>query len=171
MCLLGSVDWDSYFSRFHVEHRARWIGILHVGYGYYISNYGLSIMGLCSSRWHVSEASCSYSGHPICFHGYSDSTCIISWVFGASTSLGASSCTCAHCWQTSRITRTIADNTECRIGSRGVISSPVPHHPAYGSVQGCSNQARAILRRVSTAPAFSSPADERHDAHEQANAE
>jgi|Laugrefabdmm15dn_1035133.scaffolds.fasta_scaffold70296_2 predicted transcriptional regulator len=27
-----------------------------------------------------------------------------------------------------------------RIGSRGVISSPVPHHPAYGSVQGGSNQ-------------------------------
>ena len=78
-------------------------------------------------------------------------------VFGASTSLGASSCTCAHCWQTSRITRTIADNTECRIGSRGVISSPAPHHPAYGSVQGGSNQTRAILRRVSTAPAFSSP--------------
>jgi len=30
-----------------------------------------------------------------------------------------------------------------RIGSRGVISSPVPHHPAYGSGQGGSNQTRA----------------------------
>ena len=30
-----------------------------------------------------------------------------------------------------------------RIGSRGVISSPVPHHPAYGSVQGGSDQTRA----------------------------
>jgi hypothetical protein len=29
------------------------------------------------------------------------------------------------------------------IGSRGVVSSPVPHHPAYGSVQGGSNQTRA----------------------------
>jgi len=27
-----------------------------------------------------------------------------------------------------------------RIGSPGVISSRVPHHPAYGSVQGGSNQ-------------------------------
>jgi hypothetical protein len=33
-------------------------------------------------------------------------------------------------------------NEEQRIGSRGVISSPVPHHPAYGSVQGGSNQTR-----------------------------
>jgi len=33
---------------------------------------------------------------------------------------------------------------KCRIGSRGVISSPVPHHPAYGSVQGGSDQTRAL---------------------------
>jgi hypothetical protein len=32
--------------------------------------------------------------------------------------------------------------TKCRIGSSGVISSRVPHHPAYGSVQGGSNQFR-----------------------------
>ena len=30
------------------------------------------------------------------------------------------------------------------IGSPGVISSRVPHHPAYGSVQGGSNQTRAF---------------------------
>jgi len=29
-----------------------------------------------------------------------------------------------------------------RIGSRGVVSSPVPHHPAYGSVHGGSAQIR-----------------------------
>jgi len=34
--------------------------------------------------------------------------------------------------------------TNRRIGSPGVISSRVPHHPAYGSVQGGSNQTRAF---------------------------
>ena len=34
-----------------------------------------------------------------------------------------------------------------RIGSWRVVSSPVPHHPAYGSVQSGSDQARASLLR------------------------
>ena len=38
-------------------------------------------------------------------------------------------------WQVTPNQRKLRD----RIGSPGVVSSRVPHHPAYGSVQGGSN--------------------------------
>ena len=38
----------------------------------------------------------------------------------------------------------LTPNEDRLIGSPGVVSSRVPHHPAYGSVQGGSNQTRAF---------------------------
>ena len=37
-----------------------------------------------------------------------------------------------------------SESTRSTIGSPGVVSSRVPHHPAYGSVQGGSNQLGAF---------------------------